>query len=336
MAKYNMVPVAFTRNVPDDRRSDREIVSQDGQDITYGPVRYNFIITEFDMSSQANASIYIIGDGYRVASYGNKYAIKKIKGVIPNPTVNFLDAIKFYAVAGICNNFGTSVSIDYKNYHGAGQIIGMDISITERDVGAISLTYLELWVDQGYGSEDKAAEYSDVQEYENMLKNKRDFGEPWAPKPGPEDDQFGWYISMFPDSVSSNVNDIRYFHRISGINMSFSSRYSSIDANRNIIYFGENPVQMSISVKVIDSDNQFAEVINKIMRGIQIKAFDPYLTYVENYNCTIQCITDNNTSLEFQPTVVGMSGADMSQQVNYAMFNIQAIASAGEVLGIGL
>ena len=238
-------------------------------------------------------------------------SVKKVSGYIPRPVADIEDILTFYSYMSIGYNFAGSISIIYKNYTGYGQIVGMDITIGESGPGMISLHFLEESVSWSLPiTNQDETPYSDIQEYENMISTKREFFEDGKKQDTP------WKIVMNITGNDGNTNN-RTFN-IDTMSMSVASRYGLIDANKNIIYYGENPVQFALGVTIQNNDNMFREWLNDISLGSRITSDSMLAAF-------------HMGKREFPIAIMSVSGADVGDQQNYMKVNFVAIANGADV-----
>lgn len=184
-----------------------------------------FIVTDFDLSQQSNLVFHVIGDDYKMSSYGDKIVAKKITGIMRNPETNIQSMFDYYDQIYIGNNYGEPLSLNYLNYAGEGYITGMSMSIVSGQPTGITLNYLEtgkMKIGQ-FINAPKPVQADRADAYEGV--------EAWA--------------RLVIDNIGAQRYDLNPI-LITNININMSSRYSIINSKKNLVYFGDNPSQAAM------------------------------------------------------------------------------------------
>lgn len=64
--------------------------------LTINNERLPIIVTDFDLTRRSNLVFHVIGDDYKVSSYGDPISVKKINGMLRNPEVRIGELMDFY------------------------------------------------------------------------------------------------------------------------------------------------------------------------------------------------------------------------------------------------
>lgn len=274
----------------------RPVFSKNGSpDMIYPP----FIVTDFDLSRQSNVAFHILGDDYKVASFGSRVSVKKINGVVRNPESNLQDAIDFYKDIYIGNNYGEPISFNYLNYSGYGYCTGMTFYLREGSPASISLDFLEI-DRKDVVSETKKEDIPDRDDSYNRSSIM----------------DVELYTFTTPSASASQEGEEDYSDTIFGIlpsslQLSMSSRYSITNSRKSIIYYGDNPVQAGMEFVATDQLGNFAAKFNKLLDKLKI-------TRDANVYLTVGTET-------YPATIVQITSTDQSVNSNYLSYNVSAI-----------
>lgn len=246
-----------------------------------------FIITDFDLSRQSNTMFHILGDDYKVASFGSRVTVKTINGVLRNPETTCQNVIDFYKDIYIGNNYGEPIHFGYRNYSGYGYCVGMGLTLRNGAPGGVSISFLE--VDR---QDDRTV--FPAEPY-NMPKRDDNYN-------GYETDITLVYEKQYRAYPVKNA---------SALQLMFASRYSITNSRKNIIYFGDNPTQAGIEYTITDELGNFNSYFNNMLESLKIsKSADITLTVGK---------------ATYPATVVQITSKEQSHNVNFLTYNISAI-----------
>ena len=270
-----------------------------------------FIVTDFDLSNQSNASFHVIGDSYKVASYGDRVSLKVISGVLINPEVNLpLLVDGFYREAYIGNNYGSPINVSYLNYYGYGHLVGMEVALSEGRPATVTLQYLELESEKDAFQQPKDSISEELRE---QLDNKRDYLDMGLTLGG----RYGILANtavlnqetMEPEISSTPIP-------VSAMTLAWSSRYSVVDSRKNIVYFGENPVQISCLHTIVETGGDYGLALSSLKKLLEIKPENRGEVFLEAGGITMVA------------TVVAISAPNRSVQANNMAINISMVAES--------
>lgn len=253
---------------------------------TTDPIATPFIITDFDLSRQSNVAFHILGDDYKVASFGNKVSVKRINGILRNPETYLVDTIDFYKNVYIGNNYGEPINFSYRNYSGDGYCVGMSISVREGSPASVSIDFLEI-------ERHDVGNASQI----DMIKEREDIYEKG------EDCRVMLYVPHDENNVAGSL--------ASSLQLSFSSRHSIANSRKNIIYYGDNPTQASLEFVLSDTDGNYSTKYNAMLENLRIK-MTPEVHLLIGYDI-------------YPATIVQVSSIDQSNNANYLSYSVSAI-----------
>jgi len=258
-----------------------------------------FIVTGFSHSKQYNAIIHAIDDGYKIANYGDRMTYKKISGTMRNPDYNMSQVIDYYKLVGLKYNYAEPVSLIHGNYSGEGYIVEMTISLSDRNPAMVELGFMEMRILPANGfATGESYEYPDdgILDDGNAIKNKHELILMQS-----KYDENGTETS--PDKIG-----------ISAATLRFSSRYSMVNNNKNIIYYGENPIEVQMQKVIVDADGIYKVQFNELIKKLALSQDNKWsLMYGDQLYMDI--------------SIMAISGQEEGDAVNYMPISMQGVAT---------
>lgn len=251
-------------------------------------IRFPFVVTQFDLSKRSNVVIHALASDYKVSSYGGQAEVKKISGIMGNPDSHMDDLMEFYKEVRIANNYGDPIPFVYGQYTGEGYVVGMRVALQEGAPAAVELDFLEIAGVIGKGTAISSSEESRVDD---------------AHDPGAVYGQYSIRIINGDSNVSYPINSVQ---------LSCQSKYSIINSKKNVIYYGDAPMQAQINMTIVNNEASHMDNHELLLSQLSVS------------RGTLQAI-DVGAGTTWPITVMHVNCVESAEAVNYIGYSITAL-----------